>query len=24
MEVCAGVLFGEIHAEGVYPIAWKE
>jgi beta-N-acetylhexosaminidase len=24
MEVCAGVLFGEISAEGVYPIAWKE
>ena len=23
MEVCAGVLFGEITAEGTYPIMWK-
>ena len=24
MEVCAGVIFGEITAEGSYPIAWKD
>jgi beta-N-acetylhexosaminidase len=24
IEVCAGVLFGEIKAEGIWPIAWKE
>jgi beta-N-acetylhexosaminidase len=24
MEVCAGTLFGAIHAEGVWPISWKE
>ena len=24
MEVCAGVLFGETHAEGIWPIAWKD
>jgi beta-N-acetylhexosaminidase len=23
MEVCAGVLFGEISAEGTYPVAWR-
>jgi hypothetical protein len=23
MEVCAGVLFGEINAEGSMPISWK-
>jgi beta-N-acetylhexosaminidase len=23
MEVCAGVLFGEITPEGTYPVAWK-
>ncbi|GHV36983.1 beta-glucosidase [Spirochaetia bacterium] len=22
LEVCAGVLFGEIHAEGTYPVLW--
>jgi beta-N-acetylhexosaminidase len=24
LDVCAGVLFGEINAEGTYPIAWKD
>jgi len=24
IEVCAGVLFGEIRPEGIWPIAWKE
>jgi beta-N-acetylhexosaminidase len=24
MEVCAGALFGETHAEGIWPIAWKD
>ena len=24
IEVCAGVLFGEIHAEGTWPLAWKD
>jgi hypothetical protein len=23
MEVCAGVLFGEINAEGSWPVAWN-
>jgi len=24
IEVCAGVLFGEIHAEGTWPVAWQD
>jgi beta-N-acetylhexosaminidase len=24
IEVCSGVLFGEINAEGIWPVAWKE